>query len=163
MLYKARQVGQFSHPSPRKEPELKFSGPPHKLYEPEQGQRSNEGHGYPIEERVMDMPGVSPRKPYPQEDRNTAVRFNGENGENYWQEERYFGPEPRPRDDDSVDYRGDRGRSRYRDQREKYQWYNERKISPPLEMRRSRSLSPPRGVNGVLSDLDQVQSRRVYT
>lgn len=158
LRYKARQVGQFSHPSPRKEPELKFSGPPHKLYEPEQGHRSDEGQGYPIEERVMDMPHVSPRKPYPQQDSNTAVRFNDENKEsNYWQQERYFGPEARPRDDDSVDYRGDRGRSRFRDQREKYQWYNERKISPPLEMRRSRSLSPTGRVGDLFKDLDQVQ------
>ena len=30
-----------------------------------------------------------------------------------------------------------------KDAKEKYQWYNERHLSPPLEVRRSRSLSPP--------------------
>ena len=30
-----------------------------------------------------------------------------------------------------------------KDNREKYQWYNERRLSPPLEVKRSRSLSPP--------------------
>ena len=30
-----------------------------------------------------------------------------------------------------------------KDGKEKYQWYNERRLSPPLEVKRSRSLSPP--------------------
>lgn len=158
-MYKARQVAQMAHPSPRKEPALKFSGPPHKLYEPEQVQRSTEGQGFQIEERVMDMPYVSPRKPYQHDDLKLDVKWADEQeGHDLRDQGRSHRDDQRPRDDDSVDYRGnERGRPRERDHSEKYQWYNERKLSPPLEMRRSRSLSPARGVNGLIKDLDKVQ------
>ena len=154
LVYQARQGGQFSQPSPRREPELKFSGPPHKLYEPEQGQSSHDILNCPANITEQELSQGSPRKGRHQD---ASVRFYDEEQEKAnWQQERYFGQD-RPRDDDSVDYRGDVDDPGFRDHREKYQWYNERKISPPLEMRRSRSLSPPRGFGGLLSDLDQVQ------
>ena len=39
--------------------------------------------------------------------------------------------------------------------KEKYQWYNERHLSPPVAVRRSRSLSPPRSLEDLHKEIEQ--------
>jgi hypothetical protein len=65
-LFKARQHGQIPKHTPRKVPQhsLKYEAPvPQKPPQqpPVVGQRSNQGPGFEIEERVMDLTKISPR------------------------------------------------------------------------------------------------------
>lgn len=250
--------GQIPKHSPRKHPEPNYGQPPtvpkESLPEPAKVERSNEGQGYVFEERVLNMPKLSPRrnaqeqmqpdvdfKPevehsprrlpifmdddadthgrdaekhkdqgeheYEKGDRRGRVhdrqrspreydrdRKDGRDVDyerrrpnldqdhrgrvdDYERDQTNLDRDGRGRDDDHErrqphldrDRRGrdddyergrdkrrrpnldkdDRGRDDRRDrdhhslEREKYQWYSQRKLSPPLDMRRSRSLSPP--------------------
>ncbi|XP_052256137.1 centrosome and spindle pole associated protein 1-like isoform X4 [Dreissena polymorpha] len=164
LLYKARQMGHIPDLTAQGQ-KLKLSGPPHKLYDerphPSAPQRSIQGQGYQIKERVMDMPHVSPRRDLDPQQQQPVFLENGDvhdEGHRHGNDERLF--ERRGRPSERHDPSHQRGRSL--DEKEKYQWYNENKLSPPLDVRRSRSFSPPierhrSSQNAVLKDLEKRQ------
>lgn len=112
------------------------------------GQRSDKGQRYEIEERVMDMPKVSPRRndPLPPEPK---VAFMPEKDHNprrlpLYMEDKGEGHERRRGQGQPEHYRDEIHDRRYdrlqdgRGRREDRQSYR-----PPAEVRKSRSLSPP--------------------
>ena len=141
LLLRARESGQIPYPSPRQNhPAHQSNVPPLQL---EEAHDDNHNSPRKHEEDVRpppDQPTHNQRRHY--HDESPRKRAAPEHSDQH-EHSKYPG-----KDDGKID-RIDRipvrskDDSFVRDGKEKYQWYNERHLSPPLEVRRSRSLSPP--------------------
>ena len=181
LVYKARQLGQLPASSPPRQPKLKFSGPPHKLYDedtsPPPPPRRQPPHDPRGQGQVVNEPKVSPGRSEvnqrPQQRQKPIYLENGDDrraDDRRADEDRLFykrdtarDVERGRRDDEYTRGRDQREVNRGRDERDQYQGYNDQRRSPPPEVRKSRSLSPPPGKGQgqkshqeILNDLEKV-------
>ena len=150
---KARESGQIPYPSPRQ------NLPPHQRKVPPLALKENGMDASPRKSEEDDLRPFAVDKPTHAQKRH----YFDESPKNQQVVEPAYGDKENVRA--HSDRKEDRNLNRFsgrskddsypRDAKEKYQWYNERHLSPPVGVRRSRSLSPPLDLEKLHEEIEQ--------